>query len=135
MKLCIYLYPLADKDLIAQIRNARLPQSHFECMLQALQSSFIYDRLIISWVDDLPQPEQAAEVVDFMIRFEQGGLGRVRRGVSGQADPVGARRPSRMRRPEKSCGRWSGNSAAPADTTAARAGRIQLASTAPIGDR
>jgi nanoRNase/pAp phosphatase (c-di-AMP/oligoRNAs hydrolase) len=67
----IELYPIADKDLIAQIRNARLPHSHFECLLQALQSSFIYDRLIISWVDDLPQPEQAAEVVDFMIRFEK----------------------------------------------------------------
>src|SRR4051812_15821277 len=67
----LFLYPLADKDLIAQIRNARLPHSHFECLLQALQSSFIYDRLIISWVDDLPQPEQAAEVVDFMIRFDK----------------------------------------------------------------
>ena len=40
-------------------------------MLQALQSSFIYDRLIISWVTNLPQPEQAAEVVDFMVRFEE----------------------------------------------------------------
>jgi nanoRNase/pAp phosphatase (c-di-AMP/oligoRNAs hydrolase) len=67
----IYLYPLADKDIIAQIRNARLPQSHFECMLQALQSSFIYDRLMISWVDELPQPDHAAEIVDFMIRFEK----------------------------------------------------------------
>lgn len=67
----IQLYPLADKDLLAQIRNARLPHSHFECLLQALQSSFIYDRLIMSWVDPLPQPEQAAEVVDFMIRFEK----------------------------------------------------------------
>ena len=36
-----------------------------------MQSSFIYDRLIISWVNHLPQPEQAAEVVDFMIRFEK----------------------------------------------------------------
>jgi len=67
----VALYPLADKDLIAQIRNARLPHSHFECLLQAMQSSFIYDRLIMSWVNPLPQPEQAAEVVDFMIRFEQ----------------------------------------------------------------
>src|SRR5262249_35501821 len=49
----------------------RLPQAHFECMLQALQSSFIYDRLIISWVNELPQPELAAEVVDFLIRFEE----------------------------------------------------------------
>jgi nanoRNase/pAp phosphatase (c-di-AMP/oligoRNAs hydrolase) len=67
----IRLYPLADKDLLAQIRNARLPHSHFECLLQALQSSFLYDRLVISWVNPLPQPEQAAEVVDFMIRFDK----------------------------------------------------------------
>ncbi len=67
----LYLYPQADKDLLARIRNARLPQSHFEGYLRALQSSFIYDRLIISWVNDLPQPEMAAEVVDFLIRFEE----------------------------------------------------------------
>jgi nanoRNase/pAp phosphatase (c-di-AMP/oligoRNAs hydrolase) len=67
----LYLYPLADKDLLARIRNARLPQSYFGCFLQALQSSFIYDRLIISWVNELPQPELAAEVVDFLIRFEE----------------------------------------------------------------
>jgi nanoRNase/pAp phosphatase (c-di-AMP/oligoRNAs hydrolase) len=67
----LYLYPLADKDLLARIRNARLPQSYFECMLQALQSSFLYDRLIISWVNELPQPELASEVVDFLIRFEE----------------------------------------------------------------
>jgi nanoRNase/pAp phosphatase (c-di-AMP/oligoRNAs hydrolase) len=66
-----FLYPLADKDLLARIRNARLPQSHFECLLRALQSSFVYDRLIISWVNELPQPELAAEVVDFLIRFEE----------------------------------------------------------------
>src|SRR6516164_778284 len=67
----LYLYPLADKDLLSRIRNARLPQSYFECMLQALQSSFLYDRLIISWVNELPQPELASEVVDFLIRFEE----------------------------------------------------------------
>jgi len=67
----LYLYPLADKDLLAKIRNARLPQSYFECLLQAMQSSFIYDKLIISWVNELPQPELAAEIVDFLIRFEE----------------------------------------------------------------
>ena len=67
----LWLFPKADKDLLAEIRNARLPQSHFEGVVQALQSSFIYDRLIISWVHDLPQPELAAEVVDFLIRFEE----------------------------------------------------------------
>ncbi|MFO0842227.1 MAG: DHH family phosphoesterase [Gemmataceae bacterium] len=66
-----YLYPRADKDLLARIRNARLPQSYFGCLVQALQSSFIYDRLIISWINDLPQPELAAEVADFLMRFEE----------------------------------------------------------------
>lgn len=66
-----FLYPLADKDLIARVRNARLPQCYFEAVLQAMQSSFVYDRLLISWVNDLPQPELAAEVVDLMVRFEE----------------------------------------------------------------
>lgn len=66
----VALYPLADKDLMARIRNARLPQRHFECLLRALQSSFIYDRLIISWINELPQPELAAEVSDFLIRLD-----------------------------------------------------------------
>lgn len=66
-----FLFPLADRDVLARIRNARLPHSHFEVLLQALQSSFIHDRLIISWVTNLPQPEQAAQVVDFMVRFEK----------------------------------------------------------------
>jgi nanoRNase/pAp phosphatase (c-di-AMP/oligoRNAs hydrolase) len=66
-----FLYPLADKDILAQIRNARLPQEYFECILQALQASFIYDRLIISWVNDLPAPELAAQVVDFLIRYDK----------------------------------------------------------------
>jgi len=67
----LYLYPLADKDLLARIRHARLPQSYFGCLVQALQSSFIYDRLIISWINELPQPELAAEVADFLMRFEE----------------------------------------------------------------
>jgi nanoRNase/pAp phosphatase (c-di-AMP/oligoRNAs hydrolase) len=66
-----FLYPLADKDLLSKIRHAPLPHCYFECMLQALQSSFLYDRLLISWVNELPQPELAAQVVDFLIRFEQ----------------------------------------------------------------
>jgi len=66
-----FLYPLADKELLAKIRHAPLPQAYYECILQALQSSFIYDRLIISWVNELPQPEMAAQVVDFMIRLEE----------------------------------------------------------------
>ena len=65
-----FLYPLTDKDILAKIRNTPLPQSYFECILQALQSSFLYDRLIISWVNELVQPEFTAQVVDFLVRHE-----------------------------------------------------------------
>src|SRR5262245_48675782 len=40
------LFPLTDKDALSRIRNARLPESYYECILQGLQSSFIYDRLM-----------------------------------------------------------------------------------------
>ena len=66
-----FLYPLADKDALARIRNARLPESYYEGILQALQSSFIYDRLLLSWVNEMSAPEHAAEVCDFLMRFEQ----------------------------------------------------------------
>jgi nanoRNase/pAp phosphatase (c-di-AMP/oligoRNAs hydrolase) len=67
----LFLYPHAQKDLLAYIRNARLPHSYFETLLQALQNSFIYDKLVISWAADLPQPELTAEIADFLIRFEE----------------------------------------------------------------
>lgn len=65
-----FLYPLTDKDAIARIRNAPLPESFYETLLQALQSSFIYDRLLISWVHDLPTPELCSQAVDFLVRHE-----------------------------------------------------------------
>jgi nanoRNase/pAp phosphatase (c-di-AMP/oligoRNAs hydrolase) len=65
-----FLYPLADKDLLAQIRHARLPKSHFDVLAQALRNAQVFDRLVFTWVDPLGQPEQAAEVVDFLIRYE-----------------------------------------------------------------
>ncbi len=64
------LFPLIDRDSIAKIRNAPLPESFYETLLQALQSSFIYDNLLISWVHDLPNPELCSQCVDFLIRHE-----------------------------------------------------------------
>lgn len=65
-----FLFPLIDQDVLAQIRNAPLPDSFFEALLHALQSSFIYDRLLISWINDLESPELAPQVVDLLIRHE-----------------------------------------------------------------
>jgi nanoRNase/pAp phosphatase (c-di-AMP/oligoRNAs hydrolase) len=64
------LYPLIDKDIIARIKNAPLPEAFFETLLQALQSSFVYDRLLISWINVLPDPELCSQCVDYLIRHE-----------------------------------------------------------------
>lgn len=67
----LFLYEHADKDLLAQIRHARLPHSYFETLVQALQCAFTYDRLIMSWAGDLPQAELAAEIADLLIRLDE----------------------------------------------------------------
>jgi nanoRNase/pAp phosphatase (c-di-AMP/oligoRNAs hydrolase) len=88
-----HLYPLADKDLLSQIRHARLPKSHFDVLAQALRNAQVYDKLVFAWVDPLGQPEQAAEVVDFLIRYENvdwavcGGLHNGRVVLSARASP------------------------------------------------
>ena len=64
------LYPLVDRDIIARIKNAPLPEAFYETLLQALQSSFIYDKLLISWINELPNPELCSQCVEFLIRHE-----------------------------------------------------------------
>jgi nanoRNase/pAp phosphatase (c-di-AMP/oligoRNAs hydrolase) len=67
----LYLFEYAQKDLLARIRNARLPHTYFETLVQALQNTFTYDKLVSSWAGELPQPEMAAEIADFLIRLDE----------------------------------------------------------------
>lgn len=64
------LYPLADHNALARIRNAPLPARHLEALALALGSAVRCDKLLFTWVNPLRQPDQAAEVVDFLIRTE-----------------------------------------------------------------
>lgn len=67
----VWLYPRADKDLLARIRNPKLPQSHFATFQTALHNAFLYRDLIVSWCGEVNQPDIIAEVADFFIRFDQ----------------------------------------------------------------
>jgi nanoRNase/pAp phosphatase (c-di-AMP/oligoRNAs hydrolase) len=67
----IWLYPRADKDLLARIRNPKLPQSHFATFQSALANAFLYDKLIFSWCGAVTQPDIIAEIADFFSRFDQ----------------------------------------------------------------
>jgi nanoRNase/pAp phosphatase (c-di-AMP/oligoRNAs hydrolase) len=67
----IWLFPRADKDLLAQIRNPKLPQSHFATFYNALANAFQYDHVVVSWCGSVTQPDIVAEIADFFIRFDQ----------------------------------------------------------------
>ena len=67
----VWLYNRADKDLYAQVRNPRLPQSYFTVFLHALSNAFLYRDVIVSYLGNVPQPDIIAELADFFIRFEK----------------------------------------------------------------
>jgi nanoRNase/pAp phosphatase (c-di-AMP/oligoRNAs hydrolase) len=67
----IWLFPRADKDLLARIRNPKLPQSHFATFQIALANAFLYDNLVVSWCGNVSQPDIIAEIADFFVRFEK----------------------------------------------------------------
>jgi nanoRNase/pAp phosphatase (c-di-AMP/oligoRNAs hydrolase) len=67
----IWLFPRADKDLLAQIRNPKLPQSHFATFQTALTNAFLYDKLVVTWCGKVTQPDIVAEIADFFVRFDQ----------------------------------------------------------------
>ena len=67
----VWLFPRADKDLLARIRNPKLPQSHFATFQHALTNAFLYRDVIVTWCGTVTQPDIIAEVADFFVRFEE----------------------------------------------------------------
>jgi nanoRNase/pAp phosphatase (c-di-AMP/oligoRNAs hydrolase) len=67
----VWLFPRADKDLLARIRNPKLPQSYFATFQHALSNAFLYRDVVFCWCGSVPQPDIIAEIADFFIRFDQ----------------------------------------------------------------
>ena len=67
----VWLYPRADKDLLARIKNPKLPQSYFATFQNALSNAFLYGDVVVCWCGQVPQPDIIAELADFFIRFEK----------------------------------------------------------------
>ena len=62
------LYPLIDRDAIARIKKRCRTGFTRRCKKQC---SFIYDNLLISWVNELANPELCSQCVEFMVRHEE----------------------------------------------------------------
>jgi nanoRNase/pAp phosphatase (c-di-AMP/oligoRNAs hydrolase) len=67
----VWLFPRADKDLLAQIRNPKLPQNYFATYQHALANAFLYRDVVVSWCGTVTQPDIVAELADFFVRFDQ----------------------------------------------------------------
>lgn len=67
----VWLFPRADKDVLARIRNPRLPLSYFATFHNALANAFLYRDVVVAWCGAVPQPDIIAELADFFIRFDQ----------------------------------------------------------------
>ena len=67
----VRLFPIVDKDLLAQIRNPKLPQEYFATIQHALANAFLYDEVVVSWCGRVSQPDIVSEMADFFVRFDQ----------------------------------------------------------------
>jgi nanoRNase/pAp phosphatase (c-di-AMP/oligoRNAs hydrolase) len=67
----VWLFPRADKDLLARIKNPKLSQDYFATFQHALANAFLYQDVVVSWCGTVPQPDIIAEVADFFIRFDR----------------------------------------------------------------
>ena len=66
-----WLFPRADKDLLARIRNPKLPQSYFATYQHALTNAFLYRDAVIAWCGSVSQPDLVSELADYFVRSDR----------------------------------------------------------------
>jgi len=66
----LYLLPLADNQVLAQIEYAQVPLAYFRAFERALERTFIYDDVVICDLGPMDWPDLAAEMADFLLRWE-----------------------------------------------------------------
>ncbi len=66
----MYLYPLADKRLLARIERERVPIKYFHTLSEALRRAVVYGPVVISQLRRLDNPDAAAEMADLLMRLE-----------------------------------------------------------------
>jgi nanoRNase/pAp phosphatase (c-di-AMP/oligoRNAs hydrolase) len=66
----LYLLPLADAEILAQIENAQVPLAYFRAFEDALENTYIYNDVVICNLGPMDWPDLAAEMADFLLRWE-----------------------------------------------------------------
>ncbi|HEX2171738.1 MAG TPA: DHH family phosphoesterase, partial [Dehalococcoidia bacterium] len=66
----LQLFPLVDKVLLPQIERPRLPRLYFESLRMALERAHLWGTVLISALDEMDNPNTAAEMADYFLRLE-----------------------------------------------------------------
>ena len=65
-----FLEKLIDLQGLKQIQNAQVSADYFHNAHTALQAARLYDNLLISSLGNMPYPDLAAEMADWLMRFD-----------------------------------------------------------------
>ena len=65
------VYTKAKMRLLAEILQPKLPQSYFYTLAKTLHRAYSYKNLICAHMGEIPNPEIAAEMADFLLRRER----------------------------------------------------------------
>lgn len=66
----MHLFPLAEKLLLPKIEYPTLPREYFETFHEAWERAQIYDKVVLSALDEVENPNAVAEVADLLLRLE-----------------------------------------------------------------
>jgi len=66
----LYLLPLSDTRILAQIEHAQVPLAYYQAFERALDRTLIYDDVVVCNLGSMDWPDLAAEMADFLLRWE-----------------------------------------------------------------
>jgi nanoRNase/pAp phosphatase (c-di-AMP/oligoRNAs hydrolase) len=66
----LYLLPLVDTELLAQIERALVPRTYFRALSRALENTTVHGEIVICRLDRMDYPELAAEIADLLMRLQ-----------------------------------------------------------------
>jgi nanoRNase/pAp phosphatase (c-di-AMP/oligoRNAs hydrolase) len=68
---CQFLYPYTNKRRLAKIENARVPREYFAVFRDAIEKATLYNKVVISVLEDVQYPDMVAEMADFLLRLDE----------------------------------------------------------------
>jgi nanoRNase/pAp phosphatase (c-di-AMP/oligoRNAs hydrolase) len=65
-----YLQPKIDVEALVQIKRAQVPATYFYSLNAALEATYIYDDLVVSYLGNMSYPDLGAEIADLLWRLK-----------------------------------------------------------------